>query len=51
VLNATPNTVSGVPEGFVPIFFFDVLASAVVDSVVLPYTIFLQNRDGSLLLK
>ncbi|MFP3515906.1 YceK/YidQ family lipoprotein [Pseudomonas sp. SIMBA_077] len=51
VMNAPPSTVSGVPEGFVPIFFFEVLASAVIDTVALPYTIFQQHRDGSLLLR
>ena len=51
VLNAPPNAVSGVPNGFVPIFFFDVLACAVVDTVALPYTIFQQGREGSLLLR
>ncbi|KQB51643.1 hypothetical protein AQS70_04930 [Pseudomonas endophytica] len=51
VLNAPPNTTSGVPSGFVPIFFFDVLACAVVDTVALPYTIFQQSRAGSLLLR
>ena len=51
LLNALPNTSSGVPVGFVPIFFFDVFASAAVDTVVSPYTLYRQYKYGSILLR
>jgi uncharacterized protein YceK len=34
--------------GFIPLIFFDLVASGVLDTIILPYTIYRQSEDGSL---
>lgn len=47
VLNGPPNTTSGVPSGFISLFIGDFFLSAVVDTLVLPYTAYRQVRYGN----
>ena len=49
VLHAPANT-TGKGGGLIPLLFVDVVASALADTLALPYTIYRQSRDGSILL-
>lgn len=42
---------AGVAVNDVPVVLFDFLFSAVADTFALPYTVYLQHRDGSLALR
>lgn len=54
VLNGPPGVkgAQGVQEvvavGFVPLIFLDFVASGVLDTLVLPYTVYRQGKDGSI---
>jgi uncharacterized protein YceK len=48
VLHGPPATQGVLATGFVPLLFFDFLASGVFDTVVLPYTIYRQHKDGGI---
>lgn len=47
VLNAEPGHL-GPPAPGIPFIFYDQVFSGVADTVALPYTLFLQMRDGNL---
>lgn len=47
VLNAEPVHVDSAAPG-IPLIFFDLVFSGVADTLALPYTLFLQSRDGNL---
>ena len=51
VLHAPPNSAGGLVLDGIPWAFIDVPVSAVLDTLVLPYTIYQQNADGSLVLQ
>ena len=51
VLHAPPNSGSGMSLNDVPWPYLDVAVSGVLDTLLLPYTIYRQNADGSLLLR
>ena len=46
-LNAEPRVAAGMTSG-IPLVFLDILVSGVADTLALPYTVYLQSRDGSL---
>ena len=49
ILNAPPGNTAGTAQmGFIPLIFFDLVASGVLDTIILPYTIYRQSEDGSL---
>jgi uncharacterized protein YceK len=48
VLNGPPAAQAVAAVGFVPLIFFDFVASGVLDTVVLPYTVYRQGKDGSI---
>lgn len=48
VLNGPPNSMGAVAINDVPWVYFDFLASGVLDTLVLPYTIYRQSVDGSI---
>ena len=49
ILNSPPSyTAGGAQVGFIPLIFFDLVASGVLDTIILPYTIYRQSEDGSL---
>lgn len=47
VLNAEPGHFGHVAPGL-PLVLFDLVLSGIADTLTLPYTIFLQSRDGNL---
>ena len=51
VLHAPPNSGSGMSLNDVPWPYLDVAVSGVLDTLLLPYTIYRQNADGSLELR
>lgn len=51
VLHGPPNSGSGVSLNDVPWAFIDVPISGVLDTLVLPYTIYRQSVDGSIELR
>ncbi|MCF5141006.1 YceK/YidQ family lipoprotein [Pseudomonas sp. WS 5532] len=51
VLHGPPNSASGIALNDVPWAFIDVPLSAVLDTLILPYTIYQQNVDGSIELR
>ncbi|WP_248751431.1 YceK/YidQ family lipoprotein [Pseudomonas sp. MWU15-20650] len=51
VLHAPPHSGSGVSLNDVPWAFIDVPISGVLDTLILPYTIYRQNVDGSIELR
>ncbi|MBF6028095.1 YceK/YidQ family lipoprotein [Pseudomonas sp. P115] len=51
VLHAPPNSGSGMSLNDVPWPYLDVAVSSVLDTLLLPYTIYRQNADGSLELR
>ncbi|VVM41519.1 YceK/YidQ family lipoprotein [Pseudomonas fluorescens] len=52
ILNSPPSHTAGAAQvGFIPLIFFDLIASALLDTVVLPYTLYRQSEDGSLWIK
>ncbi|MEX5669816.1 YceK/YidQ family lipoprotein [Pseudomonas neuropathica] len=49
MLNSPPSqTAGGAQVGFIPLIFFDLVASGVLDTVLLPCTLYRQSEDGSL---
>ncbi|MBP1127417.1 MULTISPECIES: YceK/YidQ family lipoprotein [Pseudomonas] len=50
-LHAPPSATTGVWVNFVPLIFIDVVASGVLDTLVLPYTVYRQSTDGSIELR
>ncbi|WP_426135507.1 YceK/YidQ family lipoprotein [Pseudomonas sp. PWP3-1b2] len=51
VLHAPPSSATGVSLNSVPWAFIDVPVSGVLDTLILPYTIYRQNVDGSIELR
>ena len=52
ILNSPPSHTAGAAQlGFMPLIFFDLVASGVLDTIILPYTIYRQSEDGSLWIK
>ncbi|MBN2979055.1 hypothetical protein BFW88_02005 [Pseudomonas fluorescens] len=51
VLHAPPNSGAGLSLNDVPWAFIDVPLSGVLDTLILPYTIYRQNADGSIELR
>jgi uncharacterized protein YceK len=52
ILDSPPGNTAGTAQlGFIPLIFFDLVASGVLDTVILPYTIYRQSEDGSLWIK
>jgi uncharacterized protein YceK len=50
-LNGAPDTTkehTRDASGSLPIFAAELVASGLLDTLVLPYTVYLQNRDGSI---
>ncbi|UOB24548.1 YceK/YidQ family lipoprotein [Pseudomonas orientalis] len=48
VLHAPPNTGGGLAVNSVPLTFIDVPLSGVLDTLLLPYTVYRQSADGSI---
>ena len=52
ILNSPPNQTAGAAQvGSIPLIFVDLVVSGVLDTVILPYTIYRQSEDGSLWIK
>ena len=48
-LHARPeSTYHGIPSSSPPLIFVDILFSGVIDTVILPYSIYKQSQDGSI---
>lgn len=51
MLHAPPNSAGGLALSGIPWAFIDVPVSAVLDTLVLPYTLYRQNTEGGLQLR
>ena len=51
-LHARPeSTYQGIPSSSPPLMFVDIVFSGVIDTVILPYSIYKQSQDGSIQVK